>query len=51
MLQAVLQILSGLAQDDTSRLAVQQGNGLPRIIKLLEYATGDDVRPANPFEH
>lgn len=43
MLQAVLKALLGLSQDDTSRLAVQQANGLPRIIKLLDYTAEDDV--------
>lgn len=43
MLQAVLQVLLGLAVDDASRLAVQQANGLPRIIKLLDYTAEDDV--------
>ena len=45
MLQAVLQILQGLAQDDTSRLAIQHASGLPRLIKLLEHAADDDVSP------
>lgn len=45
LLKAVLKVLSGLAHDELSCEAIQQASGIPRIIKLLEYAKDDQVRP------
>ncbi len=47
LLKAVLTLLLGLARDQASCDAVQQANGIPRIIKLLEYAADDQVRARN----
>ena len=44
LLKAVLNILLGLAHDELSCEAIQQAGGIPRIIKLLEYAKDDQVR-------
>ena len=44
LLKAVLAVLLGLAHDQASCDAVQQANGLPKIIKLLEYAGDEQVR-------
>ena len=43
LLRAVLTLLLGLAHNQASCDAVQQANGIPRIIKLLEYAADDQV--------
>lgn len=43
MLKAVLKVLLGLAHEQASCEAIQQANGIPRIIKLLEYAKDDQV--------
>ena len=45
LLKAVLKVLLGLAHDELSCEAIQQASGIPRIIKLLEYAKDDQVRP------
>lgn len=47
LLKAVLTLLLGLAHNQASCDAVQQANGIPRIIKLLEYAADDQVRACN----
>ena len=44
LLKAVLTLLLGLAHNQASCDAVQQANGIPRIIKLLEYAADAQVR-------
>lgn len=44
LLKAVLKVLLGLAHDEISCEAIQQGSGIPRVIKLLEYAKDDQVR-------
>ena len=44
LLKAVLAVLLGLAHDRASCDAVQQASGIPRIIKLLEYAGDEQVR-------
>lgn len=43
LLKAVLTLLLGLAHNQASCDAVQQANGIPRIIKLLEYAADDQA--------
>lgn len=43
LLKAVLKVLLGLAHDELSCDAIQQASGIPRIIKLLEYAKDDQV--------
>ena len=49
LLKAVLKVLLGLAHDELSCEAIQQANGIPRIIKLLEYAKDEQVRPGFPL--
>lgn len=44
LLKAVLAVLLGLAHDRASCDAVQQASGIPKIIKLLEYAGDEQVR-------
>lgn len=44
LLKAVLKLLVGLAHDELSCEAIQQASGIPRVIKLLEYAKDDQVR-------
>ena len=44
LLKAVLKVLLGLAHDELSCDAIQQASGIPRVIKLLEYAKDDQVR-------
>ncbi len=43
LLKAVLKVLLGLAHDQASCEAVQKASGIPRIIKLLEYAKDEQV--------
>ncbi|KAL3155667.1 hypothetical protein ABBQ32_012695 [Trebouxia sp. C0010 RCD-2024] len=43
LLKAVLKVLLGLAHDELSCDAIQQASGIPRIIKLLEYAKDDQA--------
>lgn len=43
LLKAVLKVLLGLAHEQASCEAIQQANGIPRIIKLLEYAKDDQA--------
>ena len=49
LLKAVLKVLLGLAHDELSCEAIQQSSGIPRIIKLLEYAKDDQVRFQPPL--
>ena len=41
---SAVQVLLGLTQDQSSSDEVQKLGGIPRIIKLLEYAKNDQVR-------
>ena len=51
LLKAVLKLMLELAHDPASCEALQRANGLPRIIKLLEYARDDQVTVVTTATH